>query len=227
MGLSAGGRADGSLFPRDCRSRKAHAPLRKSLRLHTCSGWPISEIVTGLWRCVQNFPAYFESSARLWLFSYARGEWRYSCSAIVLRRAPAPAGPRAGSRLGGKPRRPPRARQWRSPNTRFRERPHARLPSPRRRPQGANPVLRIAIKHHVPDVEPGLNPRALEFSNVLGHLHGAQQKFVPDFFDGDHNFQLLSEWKKLADLFLGTAPGVTIGSLRIDNSRDKQHHIGT
>src|SRR6202158_5085195 len=28
--------------------------------------------------------------------------------------------------------------------------------------QGANPVLRVAVKHHVADVEPGLDPRALE-----------------------------------------------------------------
>src|ERR1700674_481346 len=94
-------------------------------------------------------------------------------------------------------------------------------------PQGANPILRIAIKHHVPDVEPGLNPRALEFSNVLGHLHGAQQKFVPDLFDGDHNFQLLSKRNELADLLLRTRPGVAVRRLRTYDGRNEQHGVGT
>src|SRR6266403_2738337 len=30
-------------------------------------------------------------------------------------------------------------------------------------PQGANPVLRIAVKHHVPNIEPRLDPRTPEF----------------------------------------------------------------
>src|SRR3989441_7385658 len=94
-------------------------------------------------------------------------------------------------------------------------------------PQRANPVLRIAVKHHVSNVEPGLDPRTLEFSYVRGHLQGAQQKLVPDLFDGDHNFQLLSERKELANLPLRTTPGVAIGGLRIGDGRDKQHRIRT
>src|SRR5437879_1077383 len=39
-------------------------------------------------------------------------------------------------------------------------------------PQGANPILRIAVKQHIPNVEPRLNPRALELTDVRGHLQG-------------------------------------------------------
>src|SRR2546425_351106 len=36
--------------------------------------------------------------------------------------------------------------------------------------EGANPVLRKSVKHHVADVEPSLNPRALELADVAGHF---------------------------------------------------------
>src|SRR6267378_848339 len=39
-------------------------------------------------------------------------------------------------------------------------------------PQGANPILRIAVKQHIPNVEPRLNPRVLELTDVGSHLQG-------------------------------------------------------
>src|SRR6266481_2801268 len=55
-------------------------------------------------------------------------------------------------------------------------------------PQRASPVLRISVKHHIADVEPRLDPRTLKLLDVCSHLQRTQQKFVPDFFDGNHNF---------------------------------------
>src|SRR6266849_5933716 len=243
MGLNTDGSAGGRFFLRDCRRRKAHAPLRKSLRLHTCSGWPICEIVIGLWGCVQNFPAYFEAppGSSCFLMPARNGDISVPrlCSGTPQHQpVHAPAHVSKVSLVApleldsGAPRIPDFAKglthgspihiaitEVHPSVSVFLALEVFQVNLDYALPQGADPVLRIAIKHHVPDVEPGLNPRALEFSNVLGHLHGAQQKFVPDLFDGDHNFQLLSERKKLADLLLGTTPGVTIGSLRIDNSR--------
>src|SRR6267378_8170804 len=55
-------------------------------------------------------------------------------------------------------------------------------------PQRTNPVLRIAVEQHVANVEPRLNPRTLELADIRSHLQRTQQKLVPYFFDGDHNF---------------------------------------
>src|SRR6266446_2371035 len=52
----------------------------------------------------------------------------------------------------------------------------------------SNPILRIAVKDHVADVEPSLDPRAFEIADVLEHFEGTKQELVPHFFDGDHNF---------------------------------------
>src|SRR5438445_11028788 len=57
--------------------------------------------------------------------------------------------------------------------------------------EGANPVLRKSVKHHVADVEPSLNPRALELADVAGHFERAQEELVPHFLDGNYDFQLL------------------------------------
>src|SRR6266851_5889087 len=92
-------------------------------------------------------------------------------------------------------------------------------------PQRANPILWVAVKHHVPHVEPRLDPRALEFTDVLGHFQWAQQKFVPHFFDGNHNFQFFRERKQFSNLRLGTAPRVAIRSLRVDNRGYEQHGV--
>src|SRR5213596_2005909 len=93
--------------------------------------------------------------------------------------------------------------------------------------ESMNPVLWIPVKQHVPHVEPGFYPRALKFTNVLGHLERAQEKLVPDFLDGDNNFQFLRERNQRANLFLGTRPGVMVGRLRIHYRRDQQHGIRT
>src|SRR3989441_2196255 len=69
-------------------------------------------------------------------------------------------------------------------------------------PQRANPVLRIAVEHHIPDVEPRLDPWTLEFLDVRGHLQRTQQKLVPNLFDGNHNFQFFRERQQLANLLL-------------------------
>src|SRR5882762_4766041 len=239
MGLSADGSAGGSLFPRDCRSRKAHAPDRKSLLLHTCSGWPIFKIVTGPWGCVQNFPAYFESSARLWLFSCAAGMGDIPVPQLCSgppQQQPVHA-PAHVSEVGlvasleldrGAPRIPDFAKGLTHGSpvhiaiaevypfvSIFLALEVFQVDLDNALPQGANPVLRIAIQHHVPHVKPGLDPRALELADVVGHFERTQQESVPHFLDGNHDLQLLSKRNQLADLLLRTRPGVAVGSLRI------------
>src|SRR5229473_6272615 len=75
----------------------------------------------------------------------------------------------------------------------------------------ANPILRIAVKDHVADVEPSLDPRATELADVLEHFEGTQQEPVPHFLDGDHNFQFFGEREQLADLVLRARPSVAVG----------------
>src|SRR6266851_9355430 len=92
-------------------------------------------------------------------------------------------------------------------------------------PQRANPILRVAVKHHVPHVEPRLDPWALEFTDVLGHFQGTQQKLVPHFFDGNHHSQFFRERKEFSNVRLGTAPSVAIRSLRSDHGRNQQNRV--
>ena len=92
-------------------------------------------------------------------------------------------------------------------------------------PQRANPVLRIAVQQHIPNVEPCLNPRTLKFLDVRGHLQRAEQELVPDFFNGDHNSQLFGEGQQLANFLLRTAPGVAIRGLRINDRRHEEHGV--
>src|SRR6266550_270577 len=93
--------------------------------------------------------------------------------------------------------------------------------------ESMNPVLRIPIKQHVTHVEPSFYPRALRFTNVVGHLERAQEKLVPNFLDGDNNSQFLGKWNQRANLFLRTRPGIMVGRLRIHYRRDEQHCIRT
>src|SRR5581483_3636103 len=84
----------------------------------------------------------------------------------------------------------------------------------------ANPVLGIAVKHDVADIEPRFHPRAVEFADVRGHFERAEQKFVPDFFDCDDDLQLLGERQELADLRLRARPRFAVRSLRSDDRRN-------
>src|ERR1700730_3467716 len=93
--------------------------------------------------------------------------------------------------------------------------------------QGANPVLRIAVKQHVANIKPSLDPRALELADLVGHFERTPQNLVPHFLDGNHDLQLLSKRNELTDLLLRTRPGVAVGRLRIYNGRNEQHDVGT
>src|SRR5207244_2594765 len=81
----------------------------------------------------------------------------------------------------------------------------------------ANPILGIAIKHDVAHVEPGLDPLAVKLVYVGGHFEWTKQEFVPDFLDGDDDFQFFCKRNQSADLCLGARPGVAVGGLRIDD----------
>src|SRR5690242_11230730 len=66
----------------------------------------------------------------------------------------------------------------------------------------ADPVLRIAIKHDIAHVKPGFDPGAVELIDVRGHFDGTKQELVPDFLDGDDDFELFGKRKELANLRL-------------------------
>src|SRR6266566_7524145 len=91
--------------------------------------------------------------------------------------------------------------------------------------EGANPVLRKSVKHHVADVEPSLNPRALELADVTDHFERAEQKLVPHFLDGNHDFQFLGKRNQLANLPLRACPCIAVGRLRIHHGGNEQHRI--
>src|SRR5690242_20647120 len=91
--------------------------------------------------------------------------------------------------------------------------------------ESANPILRIAIEHHVADVEPGLNPRRVKFIDIGNHFERAEQKFIPDFFDGDDDFELFGEREELADLRLRARPGIAVRSLRIENGGNEKNSV--
>src|SRR5207237_10114379 len=65
----------------------------------------------------------------------------------------------------------------------------------------ANPVLRVAVKHDVAHVKPCLDPRALEFINVLGHFERTEKELVSDFFDGNNDFQLFRNLDNFAYIY--------------------------
>jgi len=44
---------------------------------------------------------------------------------------------------------------------------------------------------------------------------GAEKKFVPDFFDGEHDLDFLGQRNELADLLLRAPPGIAVRGLRI------------
>src|SRR4029077_14212848 len=90
----------------------------------------------------------------------------------------------------------------------------------------SNPILWIAVEHHVADDEPCLDPRTFELTDIADHFKRAEEELVPDVFDGDYDFQFFSEWKQLADLDLGARPRVVVGGVRINNSRNEEHGVG-
>ena len=89
----------------------------------------------------------------------------------------------------------------------------------------AYPILRVAVEHDVANVEPGLDPRAFEFIHVGGHFERAEQKPVPDFFDGYDDLQFLGKRDELADIFLGARPGIVVEGFRIDDGGNQQHRV--
>src|SRR2546423_800216 len=248
MGLTTDGGAGERLFLRDCKSRKAHAPARKSLRVPTSSGRRMSELDD---EEVSRIFQPLKASARSGRFLPPMGGWRYSCLSARLGAAqdqPIHAAayvPEIGfvpalqlgddaagiANLGeGLPHRFP---------------VHVTIPEVHplvstflafevfqvnlddALPQRANPVLRIAVKQHIPNVEPSLDPRTLKFLDVRRHLKGAQQELVPNLFDGNYDLQLFSERNQLVDLPLRTRPGVAIRSLRINYGGNEQHRVRT
>ena len=60
---------------------------------------------------------------------------------------------------------------------------------------------------------------------VGGHFEWTKQEFVPDFLDGDDDFQFFCKRNQSADLCLGARPGVAVGGLRIDDRGNKQHGV--
>src|SRR6266567_600661 len=91
----------------------------------------------------------------------------------------------------------------------------------------SNPVLRVAVEQHVADVEPRFDPRAVELVDVAGHFERAQEELVPDFLDGDHDFQIFGKRNKFADLLLRARPSVAIRGLRIHDGGNEQNRIRT
>ena len=89
-----------------------------------------------------------------------------------------------------------------------------------------DPILRVAVQHDIPDVEPRLDPWALKFVDVLRHLERAEQELVPNLLDGNHHSQLLGQRQELANLRLRARPGVAIGGLWIHDGGNEQHRIG-
>src|SRR2546430_13324994 len=51
------------------------------------------------------------------------------------------------------------------------------------------------------------------------HFEWTKQEFVPDFLDGDDDFQFFCKRNQSADLCLGARPGVAVGGLR----RSEEH----
>ncbi len=77
--------------------------------------------------------------------------------------------------------------------------------------QRVNPILRIPVKQHIAYIEPGFDPRTLKFTYVFRHLQRAQQEFIPNFFDGDNDFQFLCERnQRRPSLVRGTAANSAI-----------------
>ena len=74
--------------------------------------------------------------------------------------------------------------------------------------EGADPVLWIAVEHHIAHVKPGPDERMFELGDVAGHLEWALKEFVPDFLDGNNDVQLFGEREKGANLRLRAGPGV-------------------
>ena len=50
------------------------------------------------------------------------------------------------------------------------------------RPERQDPILRIAVLHHVADIEMRLQPRAVELVDERAHFERAEQELVPDVF---------------------------------------------
>src|SRR5438445_7774925 len=86
--------------------------------------------------------------------------------------------------------------------------------------------LGIAVQHDIADIEPGPDPRAVKFADVLGHFERTEQEPVPDFLDRDDDLELLRQREEFADLRLRARPGIAIGGLRIHHRRDEQYRIG-
>src|SRR6267143_1665204 len=137
---------------------------------------------------------FLEGSTRLWLFSYVPGEWRHACPAAASGTAydqpvyapayvtevglvaPIEFG-NGASRVadftkGFAHRRPVHVAvaQVHPVIAIFFALKVFQVDLRNALPQGANPILRIAVKHHIPNVEPRLDPWTLEFPNVGSHL---------------------------------------------------------
>src|SRR6266851_3477419 len=235
-----------AFFRRTCGNKKAQAAARKSLRLPTRNGRYISRIVIGLQSGVQNFSCYVRETVQVRLFSslwkrispppHSRAsenqpvhsaanitqvgliaffQFRYGAAGI----------PDFSERLAH--RRPvyvalaeinPGVSVFLTLEI-FEVDLHDPLV------EGPNPVLRIAVEQHVSDVEPCFDPQAVELVDVCGHFERAQKEPVPDFLDGDYDFQIFGKRNKFADLPLRARPSVAVRGLRIHDGGDEQHCI--
>ena len=93
--------------------------------------------------------------------------------------------------------------------------------------EDADPLFGPAVVHDVADIEIGPHPRTLEFIDVAREFEGAEQKHVPDIFEGDLDPQLLRKRQRLADLGLSSLPGVGVRDFLVHDPDDEQHGRST
>src|SRR6266702_7915523 len=89
--------------------------------------------------------------------------------------------------------------------------------------ENADPLFGPAGVDDVADIEVPANPRALKFVHVARRLQRAEQKLVPDVFDGDFDAQFFGQRHSLADFDLRPGVGLRIGNLFVDDRRHEQH----
>ena len=92
--------------------------------------------------------------------------------------------------------------------------------------QNANPLFRPAVGDDVADVEMPADPRTVEFVHITRGLQRAEQKMVPDIFDGDLHAKFFGQRDGFADFLLRTLVGVGVGNLLVHHRRHKQNRTG-
>src|SRR5437667_2897235 len=92
--------------------------------------------------------------------------------------------------------------------------------------QNPNPLLGPAIMDHIADIKMPADPRALELINETSRFERAEEKIIPNVFNGDLYTQLFGEWQCFANLLLRPIVSVRIGNAFVHDARHQQDRAG-